>query len=347
MQDAQTALACLVAACASILAIVVLRRFCMPLGLIDHPDERKQHVGKVPLVGGLAIYLGMLAGALCHGQLPPFALNLLGTAGVLALLGALDDRNNLSVMVRLLVQTVVILTTIVGTGVYIRTLGHLFGFDIRLGWLGIPFTVIAIIGLLNAFNLMDGIDGLAGTLALVAMGAIRLFAGASEPAGDIALIALLAAAILPYLATNLGLMGQKIFLGDAGSMAVGYLLAWVLIHQSQLPDTRLSPVNVLWCVALPTFDTLAVMFRRLRQRRSPFQPDRGHIHHLLLQMGLGPRRTLLILLLLAVAMASMGILARLFSAGSNLLIFCILLTSYVVIMNWAWGRRGSASVATP
>src|SRR6185437_3580560 len=124
MQELRLLLDALVAACASAAGIVVMRRFALALGLVDRPDQRKQHLGEVPLVGGLAIFTGMLAGAVCYGVFDGFERSLLG---------ALDDRFGLSVRDRLLIQTIAILTVIASTGVYIHTLGHIFGHDVVLG----------------------------------------------------------------------------------------------------------------------------------------------------------------------------------------------------------------------
>jgi UDP-GlcNAc:undecaprenyl-phosphate GlcNAc-1-phosphate transferase len=265
------------------------------------------------------------------------------------MLGALDDRFDLSVRDRLLIQTIVILTVIASTGVYIHTLGTLFGHKVTLGWIGVPLTVIAVIGLVNAFNMMDGIDGLAGSLELVSIAAIILFADPTPLHGVIALLALLAAASLPYLVANQGFMGGKIFLGDAGSMLIGYLLAWALIRMSQIPQTQLSPVNVLWCVALPVFDTFAVMYRRMRQGRSPFQPDRGHIHHILLGTGLGPRTTLAALVALASSLALIGafISSAAHSAGTNLATFCVAMGVYAVTVTHVWLRQEARQRGAP
>lgn len=339
MRDTRMLIACLIAALTTAIAIAILRRFAEPLGLVDRPNERKHHVGHVPLIGGLAVYTGVLAGALWYGGLGHFGQILLGSSAVLALLGALDDRHDLSVRVRLLVQTITILTVIATTGVYIHSLGHIFGYELELGWIGIPFTVIAVIGLLNAFNMMDGIDGLAGSLTLVSIAAIVLFDGHQELHRGIFLIALLATALLPYLAVNLGLTRRKIFMGDAGSMVVGYLIAWTLIKLSQTGESGLTPINVLWCIALPVLDTLAVMYRRIRQGKSPFKPDRGHIHHILMNAGLGPRRTLIALIALASTLAFVGMLTRLLATGSNLMAFCIVAIGYVVTVNRLWHRQ--------
>lgn len=341
MQYSRILFACLMAAGMSALAIAILYRLAGAWGLVDKPNERKLHVGHIPLIGGLSAFIGMLVGAAIEGRIDLFTNMLLGTAAVLALVGALDDRFDLSVRSRLLVQTLAVLTMVGVTGEHIHTLGRLFGHDLELGVFGIPLTVVAVIGLLNAFNMMDGIDGLAGTLALVSIGAIIMYQGQPQWHGVIVLV-LLASALVPYLAANLGLVGRKIFLGDAGSMVIGYLLAWTLIHLSQ--DTRtheLSTIDVLWCVALPLLDTLAVMVRRMRERKSPFKPDRGHIHHLMMQAGLGPRTTLVALVVLAIVLALTGMLTHSLAPGSNLLAFGALAIIYVTLMGRIWQRQQS------
>jgi UDP-GlcNAc:undecaprenyl-phosphate GlcNAc-1-phosphate transferase len=225
---------------------------------------------------------------------------------------------------------------IAATGVYIHSLGHIFGHELTLGWLGIPFTVIAVIGLLNAFNMMDGIDGLAGSLSLVTIGAILLYSNSTTIHGATALALLAGGALLPYLAANLGFIGRKVFLGDAGSMVLGYLFAWVLINLSQAAPSYLSPIDVLWCVALPVLDTLAVMYRRIRQGKSPFKPDRGHIHHIILGVGLGPRRTLVCLIALAATLAFLGSVIRMFGNEANLFTFGALVATYIAMVTRAW-----------
>lgn len=311
------------------------------MGWIDRPGGRKQHRGNVPLVGGIAVFAGVLAGCVWSDGFSHFYQVVIIGATVLVVLGALDDRHGLSVRTRLLVQAGVISATIFVTGVYVHDLGGLFGYKVLLGWVGIPFTVVAIIGLLNAFNLMDGIDGLAGGLALVAIGAI-LASGSSAPGHDIlTLLLALAAALIPFLAANFGWFGQKVFLGDAGSLLLGYLIAWALIGSSQLQIHRLSAVGVLWCVAVPVLDTFAVMFRRIRQGRSPFRPGRGHIHHLLLNAGLGPRATLVVLLILATLIVMLGgLIHRLhLGAGSNLAAFCALTVVYISTTEYVYQRQ--------
>jgi len=350
MQYSRMVLACLVAACTSALAIALMSRVAASMGLVDRPNERKCHVGHIPLVGGLSAFFGVLVGVCVYSlyaEFARFAQVLLGTAGLMVLLGALDDRFELSVRTRLLVQTAAVLFMVATTGVYIHTLGHVFGHDFELGVLGIPLTVVAVIGLLNAFNMMDGIDGLAGSMALVSIGAIILFNG-SYYSQSIVVLVLLMAALVPYLAANLGLIGRKIFLGDAGSMVIGYLLAWSLIRLSQDSPlhSQLSTIDVLWCVGLPVLDTLAVMVRRMREGKSPFKPDRGHIHHILLGAGLGPRTTLFALITAAITLALIGTLTGSLAPGSNLLAFAMVTLIYVTVVNRVWQHQQSRAAVS-
>lgn len=324
-------IACVMAILSSGAALIVLYRHAASWGLVDRPSGRKQHVGNIPLIGGLAAFFGVVTSVCFDGQTPLFTNILLGTSAVLVLTGALDDRFDLSVRTRLIVQTAAVLTMVYCTGIYIHTLGHMFGHEFTLGVLGVPVTLIAVVGLLNAFNMMDGIDGLAGTMALVSIGAINVFQGFSQWQSVIVLI-LLGAALLPDLAANLEIIGHKIFLGDAGSIILGYFLAWTLIRLSQEPHPHLSTVDVLWCVALPVLDTLAVMTRRMRQGKSPFKPDRGHIHHIMMDAGVGPHTTLVALAALAMTLVFMGTLARRLAPGSNLLTFAALAVIYIAIV---------------
>ncbi|WP_237711881.1 undecaprenyl/decaprenyl-phosphate alpha-N-acetylglucosaminyl 1-phosphate transferase [Rhodanobacter sp. 115] len=341
MLDTRIVLACALAAGVSAIALFILANLAERLGLVDRPNKRKLHQGNIPLVGGLSVFIGMLVAALWFDGFSYFVKMLLATSAVLALLGALDDRYDLSVRARLLVQTAAILTVVGTTGVYIHSVGHLFGHELLLGWLGVPFTVVAVIGLLNAFNMMDGIDGLAGSLSLVTIGAILLYSNAAQMHGPTALMLLTGCALLPYLAANLGLVGRKIFLGDAGSMVLGYLFARTLIDFSQASPRHISPIDVLWCVALPVLDTIAVMYRRLRQGKSPFKPDRGHIHHILMGAGLSSRRTLVCLIALAATLAFCGSVTRMLGTEASLLAFSTLLAVYVVMVTRIWLRQES------
>ena len=337
-------ISCVIAVLSSAAAMILLYHHAESIGLVDRPNERKRHVGNIPLIGGLSAFFGVIVSMCFEGQSLLFTNALLGTGAILALTGALDDRFDLSVRTRLVIQTGAVITMVYCTGVYVHTLGRLFGYDLELGVAGIPLTLIAVVGLLNAFNMMDGIDGLAGMLTLVSIGAINVFQGFSQWHSCILLL-LLAAALIPDLAANLEFVGRKVFLGDAGSMMIGYFLAWTLIQLSQPPYPHLSTVDVLWCVALPVLDTLAVMIRRMSEGKSPFKPDRGHIHHILLNAGFSAHTALVLLVGLAMALVFMGTLTRNLAPGSNLLTFGALTLIYVALTGRVYHAQQARKLA--
>ncbi len=353
MQAGTLLAACVLTTAASGIALWALIRISPLLGLIDRPDARKHHHGDIPLVGGIAVLAGVLAGATWLGNLTRFDWLLLITAAAQVLVGAIDDRRNLRVRVRVVVQVALIGAMILFGGEYVHTLGSLSGLEFQLGWFGIPFTVVAMVGLLNAFNLIDGIDGLATAMALVAIAGILLTGTIPVTHVLASLLLLMGCALLPFLAANLGLLGarNRCFLGDAGSTLLGYVLGWSLIHFSQNGHTALSPVSTLWCVALPVMDVFAVMTRRVLEHKNPFKPDRGHIHHLLLHAGFGRGQILLMLTALAAGMWLFGNTVKWLElgAGSNLAAFCLVATFYIAETTRVWRRQQASdrAIATP
>lgn len=322
-----------IAAAVSSIALLLLLWLAPRIGLVDRPGGRKRHQGTVPLVGGLSILCGLGVSSMWMDGLNTFDAALIVSAAAITLVGAVDDRYGLGVRIRVLVQSVIIVMMMFVGRVHIDQLGSLWGFDVYMGWLGIPFTLIALIGLLNAFNLMDGIDGLANLLAVVAIGGILFATGGVKHHDTNMILGLLMSAMLPQLLCNLGLLGKhaKCFLGDAGSTLLGYMIGWALVQRSQVTGSPLSPVATLWCVAIPVFDTLAVMIRRVRMHTSPFKPDRRHIHYLLREAGFSPRATLAIITATAMAIWGFGgtIHTLHLGSGSNLVAFCVALVAYV------------------
>jgi UDP-GlcNAc:undecaprenyl-phosphate GlcNAc-1-phosphate transferase len=292
--------------------LVLLHRLAPRLGLMDEPSgRRKTHRHAVAPVGGIAIFAALLIALIVHGN-PSVELGygLLGAA-VLVIVGVLDDRFDLGYRLRFLAQIVAASILTLGADIQLFSLGDLLGLGpVELGMIAVPLTVFAIVGLINAFNMVDGIDGLAGGLALIALSGTLILL---PPGADVMAFVLpaLIAAIIPYLAFNLeapGFRGRKVFLGDAGSLLLGYMVAWALINTSQ-SGGNLTPVTALWLAAVPLLDTFSVMGRRLIQGRSPFTADHGHLHHRLLRLTGSARTALVIILSVAAACALLGVLA--------------------------------------
>jgi UDP-GlcNAc:undecaprenyl-phosphate GlcNAc-1-phosphate transferase len=191
------------------LAIKVLRPNAIYFNPVDIPTGRKQHVGHIPLIGGLSIYVGVLVAILAVYPLHDKLFYLLASASLILVAGLVDDLKQLGVWVRILIQTIACIIMIKGAGVYVESLGDLFGMgEIHLGQWGIPLTIFAVLGLVNAINMSAGIDGLTGSLALVAIIGVFVFESISGNCRLFDFLLVMAAALVPYLLTNLSIITQ-------------------------------------------------------------------------------------------------------------------------------------------
>lgn len=282
--------------------------------LIDHPDSRKQHKGSVPLTGGIAIVLGVAAAAwmLPGPWLPQWTLG--AGALVLLVIGVLDDRYELRASPRLLAQFTVAMAMVLA-GIQVFGLGNLLGLgDIGLGLFSAPLTILAVALMVNAINMMDGMDGLAGSVGWLALGglAILAFDVGETMLGSLALLVI--AALTGFLVMNLRFgraSRARAFLGDSGSMPLGYALAWFGVSLAGSGTTVVAPITVAWLLLLPAADCLAVFFRRLSGGRNPLAPDRTHLHHIFLRAGFSVRQTWSILILNQLLLVSIGVAGHL------------------------------------
>ena len=280
--------------------MLVLAPFARRYGVVDRPDARKQHGGEVPLIGGLAIFTCVLTLLPLFTPLNDNLLWYLAAAGLLVVSGVLDDRLNLGVGIRISIEIAAALLMIFGAGLWVGHLGNLLGFrDIYMPlWLATPFTIIAVFGITNAWNMIDGMDGLAGTVSLIALGSFYFLT--HEGGGNNSLSGLLLGATGAFLLFNVcaNRLLPKVFLGDAGSKFIGFTLVWLLIDSTQggaLTGMRLPPVLALFVVGLPLMDMVATTVRRVRKGLPPFQADRTHVHHLLQTAGFTRQEILLLI----------------------------------------------------
>ncbi len=269
-------------------------RWAGRLGWVDRPDDRKQHCHPVPLTGGIAMCAAFCLSLPLMPDKPDAYLVLLASLVVLALVGAYDDLRSIRPATRFLFQTVAVLLMTLNGQVLLSNLGNLLGWgSVVLGDLAIPFTLFGIVGVINAFNMIDGLDGLAGGVALIAIGcllALNLTAPAPDHHASNALL-VLAMVIVGFLCFNLRhpwRVQASVFMGDSGSTMLGFALGWFLVSLSQDREGQaavMTPMTAVWILAVPLLDTVTVMIRRLRARQSPFNADRQHLHHLLLNYG--------------------------------------------------------------
>ena len=290
--------------------IVLLTPFAQRFRLLDIPDNRKLHNAPVPMVGGLAIYLVIVSGFALFD--PPIKAHWFAFALTLLLgVGLLDDAFGLGIKTRIFAQFIGSLVMVFGADLSIQSVGLGLPWDGALGLLGVSITLFAVIGLTNGFNMVDGIDGLAsghlliGILSLVGI-QVWMFGGVHQGIW----LSVLFAAVFGFWLVNMSLTPLKqVFLGDSGSLLLGFIMSWLLVYYSQAPVARIEPVAALWCVSLPVMDTLVVIVRRLKNRRSPFSSDRNHLHHLLVDQGVHPTKALGCILLFATVVNLVGILA--------------------------------------
>jgi len=282
------------------------------LELVDHPGGRKSHAKPVPLVGGLAVFTALLATAVVVGVFTNAGFFLLGVSIVIAV-GLWDDVAEISPRVKFAIQIVASSLMIWGAGVVLASVGDLLGWrPIGLWFFAAPLTIFAIVGVVNSINMMDGLDGLGGSIALVAFAWYAAVAYVSGLDVQYKMALIFCGAIAGFLPFNLRFPWQKharAFLGDAGSLMIGFALGWFAIDLTQGEGRTFPPINALWVLMLPLADCVSLMTRRIRARRSPFVADRHHIHHYLLARGFTHGQTLGILVGLSALFGAVGFIA--------------------------------------
>ena len=257
--------------------------------LVDLPDRsRKFHKRPTPLTGGLAILIAMLISSKIYidlnnlnGYVPEFTYNLVIASIPLLLFFLIDDFRGLKPFHRLIIQIFSSIFIIQTTNIYLTSLGDLFGFgEITLGVFGIPITLFCIVGIMNAFNMIDGINGLCAGSAMVVMLLTGFYSGLVYDS----MLVLLIGSMVGFLIFNLRVFGKQrgVFLGDSGSNLIGFWVAWISIYASQNELYDVYPMTFIWFVAIPLLDCIGVIFSRLFKQKNIISAGRDHIHHKLL-----------------------------------------------------------------
>lgn len=307
------------------LSLLLLKPVAIRVGLIDEPGERKIHSAPTPLVGGLGIYLGVLAITFFTPQVLEHYEELLTLSALVLFIGILDDFRELPARARMGGQALAALLMCLLAGNQLTTFGNLLGLgEVDLGAWAIPVTVFATVGVINAVNMSDGIDGLSGGLTLIALAFISVMAYQGGNATVLLFAWILIFSLLAFLALNYRLPWHRpamIYLGDAGSTFLGFVLAWILIECTQGSQAMMPPVLALWFLAVPLMDTVWLLISRPLNGRSCFQPGKDHIHHLMLSRGLSLPTTVALLFLTGLALAAAGYLLHYAGASETLLFY--------------------------
>ena len=279
------------------------------LGLVDHPDDRKHHIGAIPLTGGIAIFLTIVFGTMVL-DIQPYTQPALAIALAVFLVGLFDDLRHINPWVRLGIQYGAGIALATVGGIAIVNVGNLLAMgDIPLLLLTVPLTTLSIVGRANAYNKIAGIDGLAASLIGLPLLALYLLAlQAGHPGANTLLLMLIPIGV--FLLFNLGpnnALLPKMFLGDGGSVTMGFLVTASLVFFSQGDNALILPVTALWLVTVPLMDMLATMLRRAKNGKKLMEADRWHLHHTLQDLGLGPRQALVVMLTYGVLAAALGL----------------------------------------
>jgi UDP-GlcNAc:undecaprenyl-phosphate GlcNAc-1-phosphate transferase len=321
----------------TLFSILALYPLAHRVGLVDRPGGRKTHEHHTPLIGGIGMFLGLLT----LGLVSPDAFHdffpLIATAGLLLVVGLVDDYREIPANLRLGVHIGAALLMVYWGGNRLTSMGDLLFFGpIVLGVLAVPVTIFAVAAAINAINMADGVDGLCGGLVMIMLGFMALLAADANLLAAQQLLVVMACCVAGFLALNFRFPWRQralIFMGDAGSTVLGFIVAWMVIYLAEAGAC--SPVTVLWLIALPLMDTASVMVIRKLEGKSMFTPGRDHLHHHLQALGLGPRQTVLAMYGLAALMGLVGLAGEREGLPEGVLFmgFMVALAGYVAAMN--------------
>ncbi|PZP54991.1 MAG: undecaprenyl/decaprenyl-phosphate alpha-N-acetylglucosaminyl 1-phosphate transferase [Micavibrio aeruginosavorus] len=311
----------------SIVAVPFVRKYSLKVDFVDRPGGRKQHEKVTPYGGGIAIFA--VFGFLSIFIAPPFENSwayFLALAMILVT-GVIDDKRGVNAKLKFAIHFLSAFILVIPGHTQLATLGDLLGFgNMGLGWAVVPFSVACVVYIINAINMMDGVDGLAGGNCLIIFCWLLIACFVAGEWEVFLSLGLLCGAILGFLVYNMrNPLRRKaaIFLGDAGSMALGLTIAWYCIHLSQQPIAIIPPVSVAWIIALPIVDAFGLLVARLSEGKHPFEPDRRHFHHHFLDAGFSPAQTTIIILTWSAILGGIGYLGL--QAGIE-----------EPVLGWAW-----------
>ncbi|MFR5251762.1 MAG: MraY family glycosyltransferase [Butyricicoccus sp.] len=309
-----------------------VKNFAHKVGAIDVPkDARRMHKKPIPRLGGLAIYGGFLCSILIFGQLYETMMCVLLGAAIIVALGIFDDVLALGAKLKFVVQIVAAAIPVcigdLQIGLFTNLNPLLDTPFVHLGILAVPVTIIWIVGITNAVNLIDGLDGLAvgvSSIAAITMLAVALLTGNMPIAITMAALAGACIGFMPY-----NLNPAKIFMGDTGSTFLGYMLATVSIMGLFKFYAVISFAVPFLILGLPIFDTANAIIRRVAAGRSPMSPDRGHVHHKLIDMGFNQKQAVAILYAIS---ATLGLTAVVLTSSGEVKAIVLLLAVLAAIL---------------
>lgn len=324
--------------------------------LVDNPNTRKLQKSPVPVLGGLAVFFGLLFGmavylAVCKIMGMPAStmgislLPVMLCCSVMLYVGTMDDILGLTAKSRLVIEVLTMLVLIYGSGLCVDSLHGLWGIENFSWWIAVPLTVFAGVGIINAYNMVDGVNGLSSGLCITCSVIVGLICFKRTDYADCALAVCFAASLVPFLLHNVFGKRSRMFIGDGGTMVMGLLMSWFIIRILSSDNIeslttlaqssrKLGLVPMMLAVAsVPVFDTLRVMTARMMRGQSPFNPDRTHLHHVFIAVGVSHSVTALCEITLNVFMCAIWYLTYRLGAGVDVQLYVVIVSAILLV----WG----------
>lgn len=296
-------------------------------GALDAPDARKVHKAPIPRLGGIGIYLAFMIAVVFTVDMTTEMIGLLLGGTIIAAIGIIDDFKNLPARVKLLGQ-IMAAAVLVLFDVRIDFISDPFGDMIFLEYLAIPVTLFWVVGLTNTVNLIDGLDGLAAGVSTIACITILLVALQQSYLLIAVLTAALAGSALGFLQYNFN--PAKIFMGDTGSMFLGYMLAGISIIGAVKSAATIALIVPIFALGLPILDTAFAIVRRYMGGVPIFKPDRGHLHHRLLDLGFTQKQAVLLMYVISAMLGLSAIALTEVSSGFAIVIIVIVMAAVLL-----------------
>ena len=323
-------LALLVAAIISCLATPLVKMLSVKYGAVDVPkDGRRMHDHPIPRMGGLAIFFGFMVSMLLFVILDTAKKGMLAGAVIIVILGVLDDKYSLPAVPKFLVQIIAALVAVMaGNRIEVLSNPNIFSADPvwQLGWLSFPVTVIWIVAITNAVNLIDGLDGLACGVSSISSASMLVIALRFSELDVAVMMAALVGACIGFLPYNFN--PAKIFMGDTGATFLGFIMATVSVEGMFKMYGLISFVAPFLILGLPIFDVCFAVVRRVSHGQSPMHPDRGHVHHRLIDMGFSQKQAVGVLYVIS---AILGLSAVVLTATNAVRAMVFLLAMGVTV----------------
>ncbi|MDO4957666.1 MAG: MraY family glycosyltransferase [Prevotellaceae bacterium] len=310
--------------------------------LTDKPGERKHQRHPVPMLGGIAVFFGVICGLGMASSMADLTLifPIVMMMAAMLYVGALDDLTGLSPVFRIVIEILAVIVLIYGSGMCIDNFNGLWGIY-QIPWsIAVPLTVFAGVGIINSINMIDGINGLSSGLCI----ACSLYFGANyfhlDDIPNSVVAFTMAFSLMPFLVHNVFGSKSRMFIGDAGTMMMGILLTWFVIRylsyygiERGLPGGLCPIANSLGILSVPIFDTLRVMCMRMLQGRSPFSPDRTHLHHAFVDCGFSHALTAVSEILISLVIFLISNILYLLDCSAEVQLYFVILSSVIFV----WG----------